>query len=286
MANPGYLFSVGKFECRVISDGTIVIPDTINNRPFDPRDPGSGIVTEVMSLYVNTGKNRVLIDTGCGNGTETSSYGKLLQNLAAAGIKAQDIDTVVLSHAHSDHAGGNVCQNGKPVFSGARYVIHRREWEHWTERLKSGTGDMLGMFSVTRKKLLPVQDRIEMVEAADEMPSGAQIVPAGEIVPGIEFIPVPGHTPGHMMLKISSGKSTLIFLADIMHHTLELTRPELFTIFDVEPREAVRIRSGVVAELAASGDLVFACHLAYPGLGHFTHKDGVYSWQPLSTCRL
>jgi glyoxylase-like metal-dependent hydrolase (beta-lactamase superfamily II) len=269
MTNPEYRFQVGEFECRVISDGTIVVPDTINNKPFDPLDLGSGIVMDMMCLYVRTGQHQVLIDTGCGNGKEPSNSGKLLQNLASAGIKAEDIDTVIISHAHSDHVGGNAYFNGRPVFSNARYIIHRKEWEHWTEKLKSGKGDRMEMFKVTRKKLLPVQGQIEMVENNRE------------IIPGIEFIPVPGHTPGHMMLKISSGKSKLIFLADIMHHPLELTRPEIFTIFDSDPQEAVRIRSKVVAELAASGVLVFACHFSYPGLGHIIQKGEVFSWEPL-----
>jgi glyoxylase-like metal-dependent hydrolase (beta-lactamase superfamily II) len=269
MTNPEYRFHVGEFECRVISDGTIVVPDTINHKPFDPGNPGSGIVMDVLCLYVRTGQHQVLIDTGCGNGKEPSNSGKLLQNLASAGIKTEEIDTVIMSHAHSDHVGGNAYFNGRPVFSGARYIIHCKEWEHWTKALKSGTGDRMGMFDITRKKLLPVQGQIEMVEAKRE------------IVPGIEFIPVPGHTPGHIMLKISSGKSKLVFLADVMHHPLEMTRPEIFTIFDSNPREAIQTRSNVVADLAASGVLVFACHFSFPGLGHILHKDGVFSWEPL-----
>jgi glyoxylase-like metal-dependent hydrolase (beta-lactamase superfamily II) len=269
MTNPEYRFKVGELECTVFCDGTIVVPDTINRKPFDPRDPGSGIEMEVMSLYVRTGQHQVLIDTGCGHGREPSKSGKFLQNLASAGIKAEDIDIVIISHAHSDHAGGNAYYNGKPVFSNARYIIHRKEWEHWTEKLKSGKGDTMNMFKVTRKKLLPVQGQIEMVENNRE------------IIPGIEFIPVPGHTPGHMMLKISSGKSKLIYLADIMHHPLEMTRPEIFTIFDTDPEEAVRVRGKVVAELAASGVLIFACHFSYPGLGHIIQRGGVFSWEPL-----
>ena len=77
-------------------------------------------ISPYICVVVNTGEHRVLVDTGAdGLGPNT---GKLLENLKAEGIAPEDIDTVILTHGHPDHIGGNTDSEGKPVFCNARYV--------------------------------------------------------------------------------------------------------------------------------------------------------------------
>jgi glyoxylase-like metal-dependent hydrolase (beta-lactamase superfamily II) len=88
------------------------------------------ITTPWTCLFINTGRNRVLVDTGGGAGSVPSG-GKLLQNLQAEGIEHMDIDVVILTHGHPDHIGGNTNAKGKPAFPNARYVMWKDEWDFW-----------------------------------------------------------------------------------------------------------------------------------------------------------
>jgi len=264
-----YPFRIGDFECLSISDGTIVVPDTVTPRPFNPANPKSGLVMDTNCLLIQAGRRKILVDTGCGKWFGEKS-GKLVANLDAAGISTSEIDTVVITHAHGDHIGANADSTGKPIFGKARYIFHRNEWQYWTEKLKTtadGTKDSLPM---TRHNLLSIRDRVDLIEDKTS------------IVPGIEAALVPGHTPGHIMLFISSGKDRLCCFSDLIHHPLELVKPEIFTIFDVDPEKAVAARKKTPLELADPGLLLWSCHLDFPGLGHLVGQDDVLVWRPIN----
>jgi glyoxylase-like metal-dependent hydrolase (beta-lactamase superfamily II) len=263
-----YLFKVESFECISVNDGTIIVPDTITPRPFNPHDSKSGLEMGVNSLLIKVGDRKILVDTGCGKWFGESS-GKLVDNLKAAGIGTSTIDTVVITHAHGDHIGANADAEGKPVFPNARYIFHRREWEYWINRLDTPAPGPEGAMSMTGKCLLPIRDLVQLVEDK------------ASIAPGIEVALVPGHTPGHIMLNLTSGKERLCCFADLIHHPLELVRPEIFTIFDIDPKEATMARMKVPPRLADPGLLLWSCHLDFPGLGHFARQGGKLVWQPV-----
>jgi glyoxylase-like metal-dependent hydrolase (beta-lactamase superfamily II) len=263
-----YSFKVGKIECISVNDGTITVPDTITPKPFDPHDPKSGLEMGMNSLLIKVGGRKILVDTGCGKWFGEKS-GNLVDNLKAAGIGTSDIDTVVITHAHGDHIGGNTDADGKPVFPNARYVFHRKEWEYWINRLDAPMPGPESAMTMTRKCLSPIRDLVQLVEDK------------AIISPGIEVALVPGHTPGHIMLYLTSGKERLCCFADLIHHPLELVRPELFTIFDVDAKEATAARIAVPPKLVDPGLLLWSCHLDFPGLGHFVRHDGKLAWQPI-----
>lgn len=110
-SNNIYRFKLGKHECLVVQDGKCPVP----NQPM----------IDVMCLLVRTQKHSVLMDTGCGN-VFGSNAGKLKQNLQAAGVNYTDINTVFISHAHSDHIGGNTDEASLPSFPNARYYIGKK----------------------------------------------------------------------------------------------------------------------------------------------------------------
>ena len=261
-----FAFKVGKFDCLVVSDGTIIVPDMVTPKKFDPADPSTGIVMDVNCLVINTGKNKVLVDTGCGPGFGQAS-GKLLANLEAAGIKTSDIDTVVLTHAHSDHVGANVDARGSLVFGNATYVIHKAEWDYWMNRLNTETIGPRSMLATTKANLPPIRDRVKLVEDKSV------------VVPGIECVLSAGHTPGGLMLMVTSGKDRMCCIGDLIHHKVEMNKPETFAIFDVARDDAVAERNRVMPDLAASGTLIFSCHLDFPGLGYFVKKGRELVWQ-------
>ena len=253
-----YSFKIGKFDCRVVSDGVVVVPDMVTPKQFNPRDPSTGIAMDVNCLVIRTGRHTVLVDTGSGRFFGPQG-GHLFENLAAAGVKTTDIDTVIITHAHGDHIGGNADANGKPAFANARYVMHRSEWDYWTAKLAEPPAAR-DMNAIGRASLPPIKDRLVLVDKD------------GEIVPGIKAVLSPGHTPGGLLLMVSSGKDQLCCIGDLIHHEAELNRLDLYAIFDVAKDEAIAERKRVLPQLADSGMLVYGAHLKFPGLARIARQ--------------
>jgi glyoxylase-like metal-dependent hydrolase (beta-lactamase superfamily II) len=256
MSDASFRFNIGKFECRVISDG---------NLPKEAR----GI--PVTCLFVRTGEHNVMIDTGEGPGHNTTT-GKLLANLKSDGIKAEDIDTVINTHAHIDHLGGNTDLEANPNFPNARYVIYQKEWEYWQGRIKLKPGEELENetmhIPVVRRAFTTIESRYDLV--------GADV----DIVPGIRYAPVPGHTPGNTMVVVTSEKKQLFIVGDLLHEPAEFNQPDLWSYWDTSPEEATRTRAEVVSRAVATKALVFIGHFPFPGLGYIVKKNGTFAWQP------
>src|SRR5687768_9007935 len=108
MSSVAFGFNIGLFKCLALRD-------------MDEFD--------VNVLFVDTGRQRVLVDAGCG--CTMAPPGQLLERLHAAGVAATDIDVVILTHADGDHIGGVGDAGGKSAFPKARYVLSREEWAYW-----------------------------------------------------------------------------------------------------------------------------------------------------------
>jgi glyoxylase-like metal-dependent hydrolase (beta-lactamase superfamily II) len=273
-------FTIGHFEALAIRDS--VSPMSITSlfadlstgdvqELFTHYDFKLAEIFEVICLLIRTNQHLILIDTGWGSGWDTNS-GRLIRILQRQGIRRSEIDTVILSHGHPDHIGGNFGINHKPVFPRARYVMFRPEWEFWHAKPDLEEMDETRkrtMQTFVQKNLIPLQDRLELVDGDKD------------IRPGIELIKTPGHTPGHISLAISSGTESLIYVADTFHNPLQLLRPEKCVSLDLNPEQAIVSRKQIIKQAAANKTLVFACHFPFPGLGYFLPEKDVCSWFPV-----
>ena len=289
MNNNSYRFKVGSFDCIAVSDGTFTYPDPLHllfpTAPAESRDqalrrqnidPGQWTewVSPYICLAINTGRHQVLVDTGAGGlGPNT---GRLIPNLKAEGIEPEDIDTVVISHAHPDHIGGNIDAEGKPAFSKARYVMWKDEWNFWTSKPSLAELDVAEhlrelLVQFANKCLPPIGDQLDLVDHETE------------IVPGIQAVAAAGHTPGHMALAISSGGEQSLFIGDTVVQPAQIEHSDWNIVTDFLPEKAVATRGQLLGRAAAEDALVLVFHFAFPGLGHVIKEGTSWRWQTIDT---
>jgi glyoxylase-like metal-dependent hydrolase (beta-lactamase superfamily II) len=280
ISHNSFRFRLGNFECLAVLDTV----DPMQLTDFFPHIPAAEIQNlsdryriplasrfEIACLVVKTGRNTVLVDTGFQPGMRPNS-GMLIPNLQAAGVPCSDIDTVILSHGHPDHIGGNVDSQLQPNFPSARYVINKKEWEFWASEpeLKKFNDSMRQeMLECARKNLLAIKDRVSVV------------TPGVDIMPGFQYIDAPGHTPGQAAILVSSGTEQLIFVADIYHNVLQLAQPDWSSSLDLDPEKATETRKQILHRAASTNILVFASHFPFPAIGRIVKQDAVHLWQPL-----
>ena len=229
-------------------------------------------VSPYPSLLINTGQHRVLIDTGEGNLEPTT--GKLIPNLRAEGIAPEDIDTVILTHAHPDHIGGNIDSEGKPAFPNARYIMSRDEWNFWIPKpnlaaLDISESDKELLVKCAHDYLLPIQDQLELVDHEKE------------IVPGFWAVDARGHTPGHMAVSIISDNNQLLCVGDTVIHQIHMEHPDWYIKYDLDPEQVITTRRRLLDRAATEKALVHAFHFPFPGLGYVIQKEVGWQWQSM-----
>jgi glyoxylase-like metal-dependent hydrolase (beta-lactamase superfamily II) len=193
-----------------------------------------------------------------------------LANLAALGLTTDDIDLVLCTHLHFDHVGWNTrLENGKwvPTFANARYLFSRRDFEHFGEQHLED--DHLRAF---RDSVLPVYEagRAELIEA--------DIAVHREIGNGVWLQPAFGHSPGNFSVLAKADGEQAIFWGDVIHHPIQMVRPDVAMIFDDDPQAARDVRLHTLARAADEEMICFPAHFRAPSAGRVSRDGEVYRY--------
>jgi glyoxylase-like metal-dependent hydrolase (beta-lactamase superfamily II) len=234
-------------------------------------DPDGRLIMSIHALIVETPDRRIIVDTCLGNDKQRAipgwhmRTGPFLDDIAAAGYPRESIDTVLCTHLHVDHVGWNtMLVDGKwvPTFPKARYLIGRKEFDHWQGH---GPANARGddPFSDSVK---PVFDAglVDFVESDHA------------ICPEIRLEPTPGHTPGHVSVRISSKGEEGLITGDVMHHPCQMAHPEWASAADSDADRARITRLSLLDRCAGAPLLVIGTHFAGPTAGRVVRNGRVY----------
>jgi glyoxylase-like metal-dependent hydrolase (beta-lactamase superfamily II) len=227
--------------------------------------------SRIQTWIVRTPQHTVLIDTGVGNDKTRHDSplwhrrtGEWLDDLRAAGVAPEQVQLVICTHLHVDHVGWNTrLVDGRwvPTFPNATYLFAGEEWEYWRHEKDECIAD----------SVVPVAEagRMRLVEA-DHV-----------IDPWLQLIPSPGHTPGHVCVRLSTSAGEAIFAGDLMHRTVQVAEPQWSSRFCYDGKRAAATRRAFIERYADSGVLILPAHFPRPGYivrtpsGHrFTARQG------------
>ena len=241
-----------------------------------PADERNRIRLGMRPLLVRGSTKTLIIDAGIGGKMDPKSvdiYGidrtrNLDRSLAAAGLTADDVELVLASHLHFDHAGGftEARPDGSlaPHFRRARYVARTGEWEDATHPHERNRASYLA------ENFVPLRD----AGVLDLMPGD------GEIVPGVAVARTGGHTMHHQIVKIESGGRTAVFAADLIPTTAHIDPPWIMG-YDLYPMDTLAFKRAFVREAIEREYLIFFEHDPKIAAGYIREKDGRPYVEPL-----
>lgn len=262
----GETFRVGELQVIPVSDGTLKIPpEYFTNSEWSAHQDllgPDGMVTGQLGCFVvrgagGRGPETILVDTGIGPfDNELFQGGRLPGALEDAGVGRDEIDVVVCTHLHADHAGW-LAQDGEPFFPNATVRFGAADWDQF---VTGGDGpDWIRDFL----HVLDERGRLDPIDGDDV-----------DIAPGITARAAPGHTHGHVVLVLSSGDERAVLLGDAITCPVQLEETDWGAISDVDAALAARTREALLRELETSGDLTIASHFPDLQLGRVLRGEG------------
>jgi glyoxylase-like metal-dependent hydrolase (beta-lactamase superfamily II) len=235
-------------------------------------DEDDNAIVSIHGLVVESQGRTILVDTCIGenwpaeNPIDSGPTSPFLANLEAAGFARQAIDVVLCTHLHFDHVGCNTTRvDGVlvPTFPNARYLFARTEWEHWRAHDDPGFASTLAT-------------TVEPIFAAGL----ADLVACDHVVTGeVRLEPTPGHTPGHVSVRIASEGRRALITGDMTHHPVQWAEPAWGIAADSDTAEATRTRRRLLAEHVGDDLLVIGTHYAPPTAGRLVRIAGRVRFQ-------
>lgn len=281
---PGYYrMDVGGIEVTSLYDGFVQLEPGLFKgasakdfqgllaRMFQKSTPG--IQTAVNAFLVNTGDKLILVDSGAAS-CFGPTLGGILGNLKAAGYAPEQVDAVLLTHLHADHACGLRTAEGAAAFPKAEVYASKQDADYWLDEktmaaAPKGAQDLFKM----------AQDSVAPYVASGRFKT---FIPGGKLVGGLGSIAAFGHTPGHTAFLIKAGNESLLLWGDVVHnHASQLARPEVSVEFDTDSRKAIATRKRLFEEAARDKLWIGGAHLPFPGFGHVRKETNGFAWVPV-----
>lgn len=244
-------------------------------------DAASGTIALSFNCYViRTPDYVALIDGGIGDGKERPHRPAwhrratgFLATLAAIGVSPERVDIVINTHLHADHVGWNTRRDGEtwwPAFPNARYVVAEAELAHWV-KLHGASPDGNTLHGAFADSVLPIIRSVGFETVAAD----------ASIAAGLALRPAPGHTPGMVVVSLTTGAGDVLFMSDAIHHPLQLGDPDIACNFCADPDEARATRRHLLSAAAADRSVLAPYHFPAPVFGRLAQEAAGFRFEPL-----
>lgn len=279
--NPTHFrFSIGEAKLTIISDGFFTTPVSGIGINADPKEVQAFMASHYLPtdlgyahtnhLYIEIGDAKVLVDVGSGD-RFFETTGRLMGNMEAAGIDPQGVTHVVITHAHGDHILGIRDGFDEAIIPDAEYIIGASEHDYWLQ------DDLVNQVAPEGQQFVLAAvnsinaDGVDWVLAQD----------GHEVVPGVTLMQTPGHTVGHMSVRLESGGKSLIALGDCLTNAhANFARPDWLIGRDHDKEMAAATRARVLDMAAEDRIAVLGYHFPFPGVGHVRRDGDAFQFVP------
>jgi glyoxylase-like metal-dependent hydrolase (beta-lactamase superfamily II) len=280
-----YALKIGNIDVLVVSDGVLPLPTKMLGHNADPavraawlKDmflPQDAFDWALNAVMVRSGGKTILIDAGLGSDPDLHlpRAGQLVKRLDAAGIDLASVTDLVLTHMHMDHVGGLLVDGVKErLRPDLRIHVAAAEVKFWEAPDFSHTAMPPGFPDALRSaaKRFVNQYHNQLRQFDEEH----------EVAPGVVVRRTGGHTPGHSVVRVTSGGEALTFAGDAVF-TVGFEQPDWHNGFEHDPEEAARVRVRLLRELAQTGEMLVATHLPFPSVGRVAVDGDVFRWVPV-----
>lgn len=280
-----YAVRVGNIDVLVISDGVLPLPTTMLGPNVGQADraawlkdmflPPDAFDWALNAVVVRSGDQTILIDAGLGSDPDLHlpRAGQLVKRLDAAGIDLSAVTDVVLTHMHMDHVGGLIVDGIKDrLRPDLRIHVAAAEVKFWESPDFSQTAMPTGFPDALRSAAKQfVKEYSGQLRLFDE---------EQEVAPGVVVQRTGGHTPGHSVVRLTSGGERLMFAGDAVF-AVGFEHPDWHNGFEHDPKEAARVRIRLLRELAETGEILVATHLPFPSVGRVAVDGDAFRWVPV-----
>ena len=228
------------------------------------------LILPVQSYLLTTSHHTILVDTCVGNHKSNKFFEPWfnrtdevwLSRLAACGVAPEDVDFVLCTHLHLDHCGWNtrlVDGRWQPTFPNAKYVFAREEFDH-----RQSVAD-----STFIENIVPVMEAGQAVLVAMDHALDDEVC----------LVPTPGHTPGHVSIRLTSKGQSAVMMGDIMHSPVQCAEPRWHAVSDSDPARASATRHAFLNQHADTDTVVLTAHFPSPSMGHVCAKDEAFRFE-------
>jgi glyoxylase-like metal-dependent hydrolase (beta-lactamase superfamily II) len=279
-----YRIMVGSYEVTALSDGYLNFDNKLIQHAAPGEiakgmersfvEKGESIPTAINAFLINTGKKLILVDVGTAK-LFGPSLGFVTENLRASGYDPAQVDLVLLTHLHGDHANGLLTPEGKIAFPNATVMATEAEATFWLDKEKAAhpPKELAAFFQMANADVAPYSAK-----------GGFKTFkPNTEVSAGITAVPMAiGHTPGHTGFKVESGGERLIITGDVVHvGAVQFADPGVSVVYDLDDKSAIASRKTFFAQAAKDKTLLACAHVGFPGLGHLRAEGRGFVWIPV-----